>query len=225
MIRDRQQGVGVGRQIDARDRWSLVGNQINESGILMGKAVVVLAPDSRRQQDVLGSDRGAPRHVVLADVQPLGVLVEHGIDDMGKGFIGVEKTMTAREQITLQPADEGMLGKHLHDAAIARELAAVGVFGKHVGHPGFFADFVNRLEPVGGGLVRAEDAEAGHVVLHHIAQELAQGFGVLVLRCASGGNLDGIFAKVGKLEFLAQQPAVGVRVGAHAPIALWAPAP
>ncbi len=71
----------------------------------MRKAVVILTPDGGRQQDVLGSDRGAPRHVVLRDVQPLGVLVEHRIDDMGKGFIGMEKAMPAGEQISLQPAE------------------------------------------------------------------------------------------------------------------------
>ena len=85
----------------------------------MREAVVVLAPDGGRQQDVLGRDRGAPRHVVLADVQPLGVLVEHGIDDVGKGFVGVKEPMPAGEQIALEPAEQRVLGQHLHDAAVA----------------------------------------------------------------------------------------------------------
>ena len=62
----------------------------------MREPVVVLPPDRRREQDVLGGDRGAPRHVVLADVQPLGVLVEHRIDDVGEGLVGVEEAVAAR---------------------------------------------------------------------------------------------------------------------------------
>ena len=99
-------------------------------------------------------------HVVLADVQPLGVLVEHGIDDVGEGLIGVEEPVAPGEQIPLEPAEQGVLGQHLHDAAIARELAAVGVLRQQVGHPGLLAHLVDGLEPVRGGLVRAEDAEA-----------------------------------------------------------------
>lgn len=41
LIRDGQKRIGVRRQIDTRDRWTLVGHQINESGILMRKTVVV----------------------------------------------------------------------------------------------------------------------------------------------------------------------------------------
>ncbi|MBV6517662.1 MAG: hypothetical protein HCAMLNBO_00228 [Candidatus Brocadia fulgida] len=45
VIGDGQERIGVGRQIDTRDRWALVGNQINESGVLMRKSVVILTPD------------------------------------------------------------------------------------------------------------------------------------------------------------------------------------
>ena len=109
MVGDRQQRVGVGRQVDARDRRPLVGHQIDEPRILMREPVVVLPPDGGRQQDVLGRDRGTPRHVVLADVQPLGVLVEHGIDDVRKRLVGVEEPVTPREQVALEPADQRVL--------------------------------------------------------------------------------------------------------------------
>ena len=106
VVGDRQQRVGVGRQVDARDRRALVGHQIDEARILMREPVVILAPDGGRQQDVLGRDRGAPRHVVLADVQPLGVLVEHRIDDVREGLVGVEEPMAAGEQVALEPAEQ-----------------------------------------------------------------------------------------------------------------------
>ena len=129
-------------------------------------------------------------HVVLADVQPLGVLVEHRIDDVREGLVGVEEPVAPGEQVALQPAEQRVLREHLHDAPVARELAAVGVLGQHVRHPGLLARFVDGLQPVGRGLVRAEDAEAGRVVLHDVAQELAERLGVLVHRRAAGRHLD-----------------------------------
>ena len=84
----------------------------------MREPVVVLAPDGRRQQDVLRRDRRAPRHVVLGDVQPLRVLVEHRIDDVGERLVGVEEPVPAGEQIALQPAEQRVLRQHLHHAAV-----------------------------------------------------------------------------------------------------------
>ena len=41
--------------------------------------------------------RPPPGDVVLTDIQPLGVLVEHGVHYMGKGLIGVEEAVAASE--------------------------------------------------------------------------------------------------------------------------------
>ena len=160
---------------------------------------------------------GAPRHVVLADVQPLRVLVDHRVDDVGEGLVGVEEAVPAREQVAFEPAEQGVLREHLHDAAVGRELAAVGVLRQHVGHPRLLGRLVDRLQAVGGGLVRPEHAEAGRVQLHHVAQELAEGLGVLVLHGAARGDLDRVLPEIGELQVLPQHPAVGVRIGAHAP--------
>src|SRR4029078_1335263 len=81
----REEAGGVGRQVDARDGRALVGDHVHEAGVLVREAIVVLPPDRRGEQDVLGGDRGSPRHVDLGDVEPLGVLVEHGGDGGGGG--------------------------------------------------------------------------------------------------------------------------------------------
>src|SRR5690606_8843500 len=82
-----QQAVGVGGQIDAGDRRAIVHHQVEASRVLVGEAVVVLAPHGGGDQQVDGGDGRAPGQV-LADGQPLGVLVEHGVDDMDEGFVG-----------------------------------------------------------------------------------------------------------------------------------------
>jgi len=55
-----------------------------------------------------------------------------------------------------------------------------------------------------------------HVVAHHVAQESAEGPGVLVQHPAGLLHLDGIIAEIGQFQVVTQQAPVGVRIGAHA---------
>ena len=63
VIGDRQQRVGVRRQIDADHLGLLVDHVIDEAGVLMAEAVVVLPPDVRGQQVVERGDRPPPGDV------------------------------------------------------------------------------------------------------------------------------------------------------------------
>ena len=63
VIGDRQQRIRVGRQIDAHDVGLLVHHVIDEAGILVGEAVVILPPDVRREQIVERGDRPPPRNL------------------------------------------------------------------------------------------------------------------------------------------------------------------
>ena len=58
-------------------------------GILVGEAVVVLLPHVRGQEVVEGRDLSPPGESER-DLEPLGVLVEHGIDDVDEGLVAVE---------------------------------------------------------------------------------------------------------------------------------------
>src|SRR4029077_12860492 len=94
---------------------------IDEAGILMGKAVMVLPPHVRAQKIVQRRDRTAPRNLVTY-LQPLGVLVEHGIYDVDEGLVTTEKSVTAGQQIAFQPALALMLAEHLHHASVGRQV-------------------------------------------------------------------------------------------------------
>src|SRR4029453_11971316 len=52
VVRNREQRVRVGGEIDPDDVGLLVHNVVDEAGVLMGEAVVVLAPYVRGQQVV-----------------------------------------------------------------------------------------------------------------------------------------------------------------------------
>ena len=61
MVRHAQQRVGVGRQIDADHLGLLVDYVVDEAGVLVAEAVVVLPPDVGGEQIVQRRDRPAPR--------------------------------------------------------------------------------------------------------------------------------------------------------------------
>ena len=66
VVGHREQRVRIGRQIDADDLRLLVHDVIDEAGILMAEAVVVLPPDVRREQVVQRGDRPAPGNVAAS---------------------------------------------------------------------------------------------------------------------------------------------------------------
>ena len=92
VVGDREQAVGVRRQIDADHLRLLVHHVVDEAGILVREPVVVLPPDVRGEQ-VVERRQGPPPGDAARRLQPLGVLVEHGVDDVDEGLVAVEEAM------------------------------------------------------------------------------------------------------------------------------------
>ena len=111
VIKHRQQTVGIGRQVDAHDVGLLVDDVVEEAGILVREAVVILLPDVGGEQVVQRRDL-APPGQFRRDLQPLGVLVEHRIDDVDERLVAVEQPVPPGEQIALQPALALVLAEH-----------------------------------------------------------------------------------------------------------------
>ena len=217
VIGHRQQAVDVGREVNARDRGALVQHHVQEPGILVRETVVVLPPNRRSDQQVQRGDLLTPGQMV-ADGQPLGVLVEHGIDDVDEGFVGGEEAVTPGEQIAFQHAFHGVLAEHFDNASVSRQFAAILVFGEVFGDPEFLGCLVDRLQFVRGGFVRAEHAEVSHVRLHHVAQEVPQGRDILGFDASGLIHLQGVIAEVRQTQRLLEDSAIGMRVGAHAAV-------
>ena len=95
VIGHRQQAIGIRRQIDADDLRLLVDDMVNEPRILMAKTIVILTPDVGAEEVVERSDRPPPRDVV-ARLEPLGVLIEHRVDDVNERFVAREESVPAR---------------------------------------------------------------------------------------------------------------------------------
>ena len=113
-----------------------------------------------------------------------------------------------------------MFGQHLHHVAIHAQFTAIGVLWQIFRHPHLLGGFVDGLQSVGVGLVGAEQPVAASVELDQITDQLAEGVGVLGQGLTGNFNGDGQGINVGPVQIRAQQAAVGMGVGAHAPLAL-----
>ncbi len=82
-----KQRIRIGRQIDSDHLRLLIRNKVDKAWILVAEAVVVLAPNMRAEEVIQGGDRSAPGNLRTRNIQPLGVLVEHRIDDVNKCLI------------------------------------------------------------------------------------------------------------------------------------------
>src|SRR5215831_12253215 len=98
MVGDIQQAICIRRQIDSHDVRLLVADVVDEAGVLMAEAVVVLTPDMRGEQ-VIERRNGTPPGNLAAYFEPLRMLVEHRIDDMDESLVAVEKTVPPRQQV------------------------------------------------------------------------------------------------------------------------------
>ena len=131
VIEDRQQAIGVGRQINAHDVGLLVDHVIEESRILMREAVVILLPHVRGEQIIQRRDLPAPGQF-QRDLQPLGMLAEHRVDDANEGLIAVEQPVPPGQQIAFEPTLALVLAEHrIQHASGGREEFIVRLFPAH----------------------------------------------------------------------------------------------
>lgn len=103
VVTDREQAIRIWWQINPNNFWTLVRNDVEETGVLVGETVVVLPPDCGREEDVERGNLDPPFNLE-ALLYPLAVLVDHGVNDMNEWFVRVEETMSARENVALEPA-------------------------------------------------------------------------------------------------------------------------
>ena len=143
-------------------------------------------------------------------LQPLRVLVEHRVHDVDERLVTVEQAMPAGQQVSLEPALAGVLGQDLHDAAVAGE---VDVDGERGLLPGLAGDLEQRVQPVGLGLVRSDDAEVALLLVapQDVAQHGAEHPRRLGRAAAGGGDRNGVVAEVRHVQVTQQHAAVRVR--------------
>ena len=135
VVKAAQQAVGIGGQINAYHIRLLVVHMVQEAGILVSEAIVVLLPDVGGEDIVQGGDILPPGQLG-AGLEPLGVLGEHGVHDADERLTAVEKSVAAGEQIALQHTLAHMLGQHgVHHAAVGVQMLVLGHLGARKRRP------------------------------------------------------------------------------------------
>ena len=218
VVGHREQGVRVRRQVDPHDLGLLVDDVVDEARVLVAEAVVVLPPHVRGQQVVQRGDR-AGATAAVGGPEPLGVLVEHRVDDVDERLVAAEEAVPAGEQVALEPALTGVLGEDLHDPAVGRR----GGRRRHASRPCHVRSVASRTacEPVGVVLVGREHAEvpcSGSRVMTS-RRNVPEHPRRLDRPRARVLDLDRVLAEVGHPQVAQQHAAVGVRVGAHPAVA------
>src|SRR5271165_6141263 len=155
VVHHRQQAVRIRRKVNAHDLSLLVRDDIDETGILMRESVVILAPDMRGEQVVQRGNLPPPRQV-RRDLQLLGVLVEHRIDDVDERLVAVEKAVSTGKQVALEPTLALVFAEHLHYPPRGREKFVVRL---SCGVPLALGYFKEGFQTVGERLVRAKNPE------------------------------------------------------------------
>ena len=212
-----EQRVRIRRQVHPDDLRLLVDDVVDEAGVLMAEAVVVLAPDVAREQVVERGHRRAPLDLA-GDFEPLRMLVEHRVDDVDERLVRVQQAVPSGEQVPLEPALALVLAQHLHDAASSRQVL---IDRPDLGIPLLVGVLVHvRGEPVGCRLIGPENAEVLLVVPDDVSQPGSENARRFRRGLPRRGDLDRVVAEVRKAQFATQQAAVGVRCCAHPKLAV-----
>ena len=118
VVKDGEQAVGVRGQVEPHHVRLLVGHMVQEAGVLVGEAVVILLPHVGGQHVVHGGDVLPPGELP-GHLEPFGVLAHHGVHDADESLVAVEKAVPPGEQVSLQPALAHVLGEHaVHNAPV-----------------------------------------------------------------------------------------------------------
>ncbi len=204
-----QQSVGVRRHVDPDDLGTLVEDVVDEAGVLVREAVVVLTPDVRGEEVVQRGDGCAPVQPPRR-AEPLDVLVDHRVDDMGEGLVRGEQAVPAGEEITLQPALAQVFRQDFHHPAVTGQMF---VGRKDLRLPGLSGGLVERAEAVGLGLVGPHHPEVPAVGggRHDVLEQSAQDPGGLVQDGPRPVDPHRVVLEGRERKVAQEQPAVGVR--------------
>ena len=116
---------------------------------------------------------GRRQGMCARDLQPLGVLVEHRVDDVDEGLVAGEEAVPAGEQVAFEPALAQVLAEDLHHPAVGREVVVVGQdLAPSQARSVTSKTRVQRFEAVSSG-PKTRKLRLVAVELHHVAQEAA----------------------------------------------------
>ena len=214
VVGNGEKSIGVRWQPHAHHIRCQRDHRVDQSGPLMTEPVVVVAPARAGEQHVQRGDGCSPGQSGRM-LQPLGVLDQHRHAHHRESLVAREQSVSARQQVRLEPALTQMLTEHLHDAAVGGQIV-VELGGRQL--PASVGGLEHGLQTVAGGLVGAEQAESATavgscVVEVDIPHHLPEYGGRLVRDASRGVDRQSVVLEITNDQGLQQHTAVGVGSG------------
>ena len=219
VIEAGKQTVCIGGKIHTDNICLLVGNMIQETGILMGKSVVVLLPYIGGKDQVQGSDFLSPGKLVT-NLQPLCMLSTHGVYNTDECFIGSEEAMTTGKQIAFQPALAHMLGQvGVHNSSVVCQILVLLMI---IAVPITLGFLEYLVETVGHGLIRSKDTEVLCILIQFedITDEAAQLNHILLFNSTGLGYVYRVITEVRQTEVTKKLTTVCMRIRTDSSVSL-----
>src|SRR5690242_11435296 len=113
-----------------------------------------------------------------------------------------------------------VLGEHLHDTPVKRQVTTIFIFIEVLSQPHLLSSLVDLVELVRLCLVGTEDTEVLRVLCHNVTEEARKICHATQPRHASFLDLDTVGAEIWYVKLLLEQAAVCDRIGTHASVAL-----
>lgn len=171
MVCHGKKTVSIRWKVDTDDFWALVGDNIEETRILVSETVVVLSPDGGCEENVKRGNLDSPFNFITL-LNPFAVLVNHGVDDVDEWLVAVKQTMATRKNVAFQPTLTSVLTEHLHHTTVHDEISSVLVLVKVLSHPDLLACLVDLAKFVRLCLIWAKNTEVCHVLSNDISEHL-----------------------------------------------------
>ena len=219
VIEAGKQTVCIGGKIHTDNICLLVGNMIQETGILVRKSVVVLLPYIGGKNQVQGSDFLSPGKLV-ANLQPLCMLSTHGVYNTDECFIGSEEAMTTGKQIAFQPALAHMLGQvGVHNSSVVCQILVLFMI---IAVPITLGLLEYLVETVGHGLIRSKDTEVLCILIQFedITDEAAQLNHILLFNSTGLGYVYRVITEVRQTEVTKKLTTVCMRIRTDSSVSL-----
>src|SRR5262249_49051441 len=121
-------------------------------------------------------------------LQPLGVLIKHGIDNVNERFVAGEKSVPAGEEVTFEPTLTLVFAQHFHHSAVRRHVL---IGRKNFRSRTSIGDLEDGVPSIGRGFVRAEHTESLRVELDKVTDKLPLNAGRLSYHSAGLWHRDG----------------------------------
>ena len=121
MIEDAEKAVAVWRIVDANGVASACQRVVHKAGCLVAESVVIVSPCMACEQNIQRCDRFAPC-MLVALLQPLGVLRHHRIDDLRESLIGGPHAMPTSKQVSFKPSLTKMFAQYFQHTATRAEF-------------------------------------------------------------------------------------------------------